>query len=150
MTIHCQQLNHFLFTNTQTTSSSNEIYIYSISIGFYKKSGLSILWSTTFLYQYTSYLIRHGINLNIIKEKHVNLLSCCGFLPRATQIYVHQVRIQRGGGTGGPPPPLENHKLFIWVSIGNKQLDPPPPWKKLNPPGNCWTPYGTFQNDSFH
>ena len=41
-----------------------------------------------------------------------------------------------GGGTGGPNPPLENH--VIWVSKGNKQLDPtpppPPPWKKLDPP----------------
>ena len=42
-----------------------------------------------------------------------------------------------GGGTGGPDPPEKSH--VIWVSIGNKQLDPPgkkwtpPPWKMLDP-----------------
>ena len=35
------------------------------------------------------------------------------------------------GGTGGPDPPAKSQ--VIWVSIGNKQLDPP--WKKLDPPG---------------
>ena len=35
-----------------------------------------------------------------------------------------------GGGQGvRTPPPLENH--VIWVSLGNKQLDPP---------GKSWTP----------
>ena len=36
------------------------------------------------------------------------------------------------GGTGGPDPPGKSQ--VIWVSIGNKQLDPPPP------PGKSWTP----------
>ena len=44
-----------------------------------------------------------------------------------------------GGGTGGPDPPGKSQ--VIWVSIGKKQLDPPPPplenvgpaWKKLDP-----------------
>ena len=36
----------------------------------------------------------------------------------------------RGGGRGGPDPPGKSQ--VIWVSIGNKQLDPPP-WKKLDP-----------------
>ena len=38
-----------------------------------------------------------------------------------------------GGDRGsGPPPPGKSQ--VIWVSIGNKQSDPPPPpWKKLNP-----------------
>ena len=44
------------------------------------------------------------------------------------------------GGTGGPDPPGKSQ--VIWVSIGNKQLDPPPP-------GKCWTPSGTLKNDSF-
>ena len=35
-----------------------------------------------------------------------------------------------GGGAGGPDPPEKSQ--VIWVSIGNKQLDPP--WKKLGPP----------------
>ena len=34
-----------------------------------------------------------------------------------------------GGGTGGPDPPGKSQ--VIWVSIGNKQLDPP---------GKSWTP----------
>ena len=33
------------------------------------------------------------------------------------------------GGTGGPDPPGKSQVL--WVSIGNKQLDPP--WKMLDP-----------------
>ena len=36
------------------------------------------------------------------------------------------------GGTGGPDPPGKSQ--VIWVSIENKLLDPPPPWKKLDPP----------------
>ena len=39
----------------------------------------------------------------------------------------------------GPP----GKSQVIWVSIGNKQLDPPPPpLKKVGPPG-------TLKNDSF-
>ena len=34
------------------------------------------------------------------------------------------------GGTGGPDPP--GRSQVIWVSIGKKQLDPPP-LKKLDP-----------------
>ena len=40
-----------------------------------------------------------------------------------------QVRIQRGDRASGPPP---GKSQIIWVSIGNKQLDPPPP------PGKCY------------
>ena len=38
------------------------------------------------------------------------------------------------GGTGGPDPPGKSQ--VIWVCLGNKQLDPPPPppWKMLDPP----------------
>ena len=51
-------------------------------------------------------------------------------------------------GTGGPDPPPPGS---IWVSIGNKQLDPPP-LEKLDPPpppGKCWTPSGTLKSDRF-
>ena len=42
-----------------------------------------------------------------------------------------------GGGGQGVRTPLGKSQV-IWVSIGNKQLDPPPPpWKKLDPPGKC-------------
>ena len=52
-----------------------------------------------------------------------------------------QVRIQRGGqGVRTPPGKSQD----IWVSIGNKQLDPHP-----HPPGKCWTPSGTLKNDKF-
>ena len=37
------------------------------------------------------------------------------------------------GGQGVRTPPPPGKSLVIWVSIGNKQLDPPPPWKKLDP-----------------
>ena len=44
---------------------------------------------------------------------------------------------EKGGGRGfGHPGKSQD----IWVSIGNKQLDPRPPWKKLDPaPEKCWT-----------
>ena len=35
------------------------------------------------------------------------------------------------GGSGAPDPPGKSQ--VIWVSIGYKQLDPPPPWKMLDP-----------------
>ena len=44
------------------------------------------------------------------------------------------------GGEGGPPPPGQSQVL--WVSIENKQLDSPPPWKKLDP-------FWTLENYSF-
>ena len=43
-----------------------------------------------------------------------------------------------GGGQGVRTPPGKSQ--VIWVSIGNKQMDPP---------GKCWTPSGTFENDRF-
>ena len=52
------------------------------------------------------------------------------------KLTIKQVRIQRGGGQGGGGggqgvriPPGKSQVL--WVSIGNKQLDPS--WKKLDP-----------------
>ena len=44
----------------------------------------------------------------------------------------NQVRIQRGGQGVRTPPPPPGKSQVIWVSIGNKQLDPP--WKKVGPP----------------
>ena len=49
------------------------------------------------------------------------------------------------GGTGVWTPPGKSQ--VIWVSIGNKQLDPP--GKVGPPPGKCWAPSGTLKNDSF-
>ena len=44
------------------------------------------------------------------------------------------------GGTGGPDPPPGKSQV-IWVHIGNKQLDPPPPpWKKLDDPWKMLDP----------
>ena len=54
-------------------------------------------------------------------------------MSHAIKHYVSVVRIQRGDR--GPDPPGKSQ--VIWVSIGNKQLDPLPPpypWKKLDPP----------------
>ena len=71
-----------------------------------------------------------------------------------------QVRIQRGGGGGLDPSPGKSQ--VMWVSIGNKPLDPtllkkvgPPPWKILDPPPPppppeyVGPPSGTFKNDCF-
>ena len=69
-------------------------------------------------------------------------ISLCSFV-----LLEHQVRIQRGGERGSGPPPGKSQ--VIWVSIGNKQLDPPSPWKKLDPPWKCWTLSGTLKNDRF-
>ena len=48
-------------------------------------------------------------------------------------------------------PKTTKRKKAIWVSIGYKQLDPPPPPGKswTPPPGKCWTPSGTLKNYSF-
>ena len=59
------------------------------------------------------------------------------FLVPTTYVLVEkQVRIQRGGQGVRTPP---GKSQVIWVSIGNKQMDPlekvgpPPPWKMLDP-----------------
>ena len=51
------------------------------------------------------------------------------------------------GEQGVRTPPEKSQVL--WVSIGNKQLDPPPLRKKLDPTGKCWTSSGTLKNDRF-
>ena len=58
------------------------------------------------------------------------------------------MRIQRGGQGVRTPPPGKSQ--VIWISIGNKLLDPPP-LEKVGPPppGKCWTPSGTLKNDRF-
>ena len=49
-------------------------------------------------------------------------------------------------GAGGPDPP--GKLQVIWVSIGNKQLDPP--WKKLDPPlENVGPPLEPLKNERF-
>ena len=52
-----------------------------------------------------------------------------------------------GGGQGVRTPPGKSQ--VIWVSIGNKQLDPTPLLEKVGPPVKCWTPSGTLKNDRF-
>ena len=52
-------------------------------------------------------------------------------------------------GGQGVRTPLGKSQV-IWVSTGNKQqFDSPPPWKKLDPAGKCWTPSGNLKNDRF-
>ena len=53
------------------------------------------------------------------------------------------MRIQRGDRGSGPPP---GKSQVVWVSIGNKQLDP---LEKDRPPGKCWTPSGTLKMIDF-
>ena len=52
-------------------------------------------------------------------------------------------------GTGGLDPPGKSQ--IVWVSIVNKQLDPPPPplEKVGHPLENVGPPSGTLENDSF-
>ena len=57
-----------------------------------------------------------------------NAFLCCGF------------KCGFRGGTGSPDPPGKSQ--VIWVSTGNKQLDPPPPLEKIGPP---WTLSGTLK-----
>ena len=46
-----------------------------------------------------------------------------------------------GGGTGSPDPPGKSQ--VIWVSIGNKQLDP---LEKVEPPPPHWKIYDPLWN----
>ena len=39
-----------------------------------------------------------------------------------------------GGGGQGDRTPAPGKSQVIWVSIGNKQLDPPPPLENVVPP----------------
>ena len=60
-----------------------------------------------------------------------------------------QVWIQKGG-QGVWTPPAKSQ--VIWVSIGNKQLDPPPPLEKVGPPPPPWKmldPLWNLENDRF-
>ena len=52
----------------------------------------------------------------------------------------------RGGDRGSGPPPPPGKSQVIWVSIRNKQLDPPPPLVKVGPPP---LENGTLKNDRF-
>ena len=55
------------------------------------------------------------------------------------------------GRTGGPDPPGKSQ--VIWVSIGNKQLDPPrkswtpPPLENVGPPLEPWKMIDFFEID---
>ena len=56
-------------------------------------------------------------------------------------------RIQRGGQGVWTPP---GKSQVVWVSIGNKKLDPPTPLEKVGHPlENVGPPSGTLENDSF-
>ena len=49
-----------------------------------------------------------------------------------TKLECPQASADPEGGTGGPDPPWK--LTSIWVPIGNKLLDPPPPLEKVGPP----------------
>ena len=76
---------------------------------------------------------------------YISLCKTC--VPKGGPVFGPRASTYPEGGTGGPDPPRKSQ--VIWVSIGNKQLDPlenvgppPPP-----PPGKCWTLSGTLKND---
>ena len=51
---------------------------------------------------------------------------------------IEQVKCGSRGGTEGPDPPGKSQ--VIWVSVGDKQLDPLLEQVGPPPPGKCWTP----------
>ena len=70
------------------------------------------------------------------------------YTPKIIEI---QVRIQRGDRGSGPPP---GKSQVIWVSKGNKQLDPPPlekvgppPLENVGPPLEPWKMIDFFEID---
>ena len=70
---------------------------------------------------------------------HGLVLYCC--FQNSVNVFAqrfHFARADPEGGQGVRTPPGKSQ--FIWVSIANKQLDPP--WKKLDPAGKCWNPSG--------
>ena len=83
---------------------------------------------------FTSQVNSYGHGGKVSSPNHTFFL---GKLEKAVnQYFVHilsKCGSRGGGGTGVPdPPPPPGKAQVIWVSIGNKQLDPP--WKKLDPP----------------
>ena len=56
----------------------------------------------------------------------------------STLVKVGELKCGSRGGQGVRTPPGKSQVL--WVSIGNKQLDPP---------GKSWTPSETLKNDRF-
>ena len=57
-----------------------------------------------------------------------------------------KVRIHRGDRASGP----SGQSQVIWGTIEiSIWTPPPPPWKKLDPTGKCWTPSGSLEKYSF-
>ena len=83
-------------------------------------------------YRYTWYICIAMIKYTSLQEYQYLLIQRKSIPQTAyaitltnTRTHTVQMRIQMGG-TGGPDPPGKSQ--VIWVSIGYKQLDPPPPW----------------------
>ena len=53
------------------------------------------------------------------------------------------------GEQGVRTPPLENHKLYEFLKGISNWTPPPPPRKKLDPTGKCWTHSGTLKMIGF-
>ena len=74
------------------------------------------------------------------------------FLASTSYQTAEHARIQRcvcGGGGGGPGVgPTPGQSLVLWVSMGNKRLDPPPTWENLDP-WKMLDPSGTLENYNF-
>ena len=77
-------------------------------------------------------LLEYSMIVKLLTEQDLELLSLKGGCRDLSQSTLVKTNTDPEGGTGGPDPPGKSQ--VIWVSIGNKQLDPPPP------PGKCWTP----------
>ena len=63
---------------------------------------------------------------------------------------INCMRRSRGGGGTGGLDPTSGISQVIWVSIVNKQLDPPLEKARPRPsPGKCWTLSGTLEKYNF-
>ena len=95
---------------------------------------LYFVWTKWFKwFKRLTFLMLHKPNYGILYY-YIQLMIHCiityVILMSISNIIVSISSADPEGVTGGPDPPGKSQ--VIWVSIGNKQLDPPPPpWKKL-------------------
>ena len=93
-------------------------------------------------YEYKTQTIQRCESLSRVSSVAIRLSSS-----EILQVFnFYHGRIQRGDRDPDPPPVKSQ---AILVSIGNEQLDPPPPLQIVGPPGKCWIPSGTSENYSF-
>ena len=83
-------------------------------------------------------------NLNL---KNTVLLNFCSenAIKCSTRLAFYKCGSRGGQGVRTRP----GKSQVIWVSIGNTQLDPPPPLEKVGPPWRMLDPLWSIENDGF-